>query len=79
MFTSAKEGPFQVLPHLFDSNVPENMKLIAESFIPEYSNILNAIVGATYIAKNCDLVETSKMAKYLLSHDTHKKFPVYLD
>jgi hypothetical protein len=28
---------------------------IAESFIPEYSNILNAIVGATYIASNCKL------------------------
>jgi hypothetical protein len=28
---------------------------IAESFIPEYSNILNAIVGATFIASNCNL------------------------
>jgi hypothetical protein len=27
---------------------------IAESFIPEYSNILNAIVGATFIATNCN-------------------------
>jgi len=42
------------------------MNDIAESFIPEYSNVLNAIVGATYIASNCNLEETNRMANYFL-------------
>jgi hypothetical protein len=45
------------------------MLKIAENFIPEYANILNAIVGATYLASNCNFEETSKMARYLLQNE----------
>lgn len=55
-----------MLPELFDANAPRNMLEIAENFVPEYSNILNALVGAIYLASNCEYNETNKMAKYLL-------------
>lgn len=52
---------------------------IAEKFVPEYANILNALVGATFIASKCDTEKTCEMAKYLLQHNTEFKFPVFYE
>ena len=64
------------MPHLFDPKASREMFEIAENFVPEYAIVLNAIVGATFIASNCDIEETTKMANYLLQHDSKNKFPV---
>jgi len=55
-----------VLPEFFDDNPTKEMFEIAEKFIPEYSNVLLAIVGSTYLASNCNFEETSNMSKFLL-------------
>lgn len=39
---------------------------IAEKFVPEYYNVLNAIIGATFIKHFGNLQETYKCAEFLL-------------
>lgn len=53
------------------------MNEIAERFVPEYANILNAIIGSTFI-KNCgSLPETIKITEFLLTHSLENKFPLF--
>ncbi len=50
---------------------------IAEKFVPEYSNVLNAIIGATFIKHIGNLQEAFKCAEFLLQHDVENRFPIF--
>ncbi len=50
---------------------------IAEKFVPEYSDVLNAIVGATFIKSKGDLKETKKWAEFLLLSKNENRFPQF--
>lgn len=39
---------------------------IAEKFVPEYSNVFNAVIGAAFIKSIGDLQETIKISEFLL-------------
>jgi hypothetical protein len=41
---------------------------IAETFVPEYANVLSALIGAKLLESNGNLKETSELAQFLLMH-----------
>ncbi len=50
---------------------------IAENFVPEYSDVLLALIGAKFINSNGNLKETSEIAQDLLMHNQNNKFPEF--
>ena len=50
---------------------------IAENFVPEYSDVLLALIWAKYINSNGNLKETSEIAQDLLMHNQNNKFPEF--
>lgn len=78
-FQNDRQIKFQGVSHLFDQNPTDVMLQIAENFVPEFSNILCAFVGATYIVSNCDFEATTNMSNHLLQHDPQTKFPLFSD
>jgi hypothetical protein len=53
------------------------MQEIAENFIPEYGNILQALIGAKFIQSIGNLKETSELAQFLLMHNRDYRFPIF--
>jgi hypothetical protein len=52
------------------------MDEIAELFISEFSDILNAIIGAAYISSNGNFRKTSKLANQIIwPFSSANKFP----
>jgi hypothetical protein len=53
------------------------MAEIAENFVPEFANILLALIGAKFIQSIGSLKYTSELAQYLLMHHKDYRFPVF--
>ena len=53
------------------------MSDITENFVPEYANVLCALVGAKLIESIGNLKETSELAQYLLMHKQEYRFPLF--
>jgi hypothetical protein len=54
------------LRQFFTSKPSDKMAEIAENFVPEFANILLALIGAKFIQSIGSLKETSGLVQYLL-------------
>jgi hypothetical protein len=52
---------------------------IEEKFLPELSNVFNALIGATYLQTRCSIERTSFVARNLLFINEEDKFPQTAD
>ena len=53
------------------------MEQLAENFIPEYADVLCALIGAKFILFGGDPKETSQLVHNLFMHRVDNKFPIF--